>query len=507
MISLMIVDDEQLILRGIRSILKRENHGYILVGEAENGEQAIELAKQLGPEVIITDICMPGMDGLAMIQEIKKFLPNTKFIVLSGYGEFAYAQEAVRLEVSDYLLKPINSKGLYEVLDKISKAQLQEGNKKNLEKNMRIHQWLGRYLLHNEEVALQNLQELLGIKEHFMFEILTIEEKNLLDRQSSRVQEWVENFIVKENYGFAINSKNSMILLLYEKQDFTVNHTNQIILERIKEIFDCDAYIDMALTRDVITQLAAMYDQANTSLTMRFYEVENKQVRIWDGNNLCDLSIEMIQEDYMKELLSGLELGQKESFMESIKRFIQQSEKVHVNPHDLTRYLHGIVRICIVQLQTKGYFQAVNQEILDEHIDCINFCKNKNDFLQNAEYIFDEILELANNNNSSTGSRTIVEVKKYILSNYNKDIGLNEVAEIVYLNPKYLSELFKKETGQTFIAYLTVIRMENAKKLLQKLDYKIYEVAENVGYQNPKTFVKVFKKYTGVTPLEFRNSK
>ncbi len=504
MISLMIVDDEELILKGIRSIIKRENHGYLLVGEAESGQEAIDLAKQLEPELIITDICMPGISGLQMIKEIKHALPMTKFIVLSGHGEFQFAQEAVRLGVIDYLLKPISSKGLYEVLEKVKAQYLEEVDKREQEEMVLLEQSFAMYMFNKDYRSFEFLKDVIEKEQDFMVEILTIRKETALQGYVDEVKEWVRKYIENGKYGVVLYKENKIIIVIYMREDTKIQYINTAIIDRLEEIFLCEVLINSAASKGKISEIPEMYHQAELAEKMRFYETEKKKVAIWDGADVISFPIDLMNEENAKQMFRFIELGDKLKYQDKMKELLEEVKERHVNPYDLTRYVQGVIRICISQLQFKGYLEHAEEHVLDEYIHSVNSCAHINELTKKLEYIYDEITRILNHQSSALASRTILEVKKYIQENYHKEIGLNDAAEVVFLNPKYLSDLFRKETGQTFSNYLTKVKMEKAKKLLQKNDLKIYEVGESVGYRNSKNFAKVFKKYSGVTPQEYR---
>lgn len=504
MISLMVVDDEELILKGIRSILKRDSHGYIMVGEAGNGIEAIETARKVKPELIITDICMPEMNGLEMVKQIREFLPDTKFIILSGYGEFEYAQEAVRLGVIDYLLKPINSSGLYTVLDKVKGQLMKDENRRTVERDNLLEKLLGGYIFNREDRCLKQLTEILGEQSNYRLEIVTLQEK-MNQQEADRIREWITGYMRKGDYGYVLGVENGFLLIFQDKEEREVNRVNDAVLNQMKQIFNYRFQIDMAGDPVALSEIRKGYQRAVISLKMRFYMEDECDVQRFDGTELYPLSVDMIYEDITQELLTELEAGRDQKAVEMMKKLVREFEKKHIEPKDLTRYLQGIIRICISQLQLKGYLRGSLQGIMDETISHINYCTSEKELMQNCRIIVSELVEMMEDQSGPTASRTVMEVKRYILQNYQKDIGLNEVAEEVFLNPKYLSDLFKRETGQTFMNYLTEVRMENAKQALRRVDLKIYEVAESVGYHNPRNFVKMFKKYSGITPMEYRN--
>lgn len=506
MISLMIVDDEELVIRGIRSILSRENHGYILVGEASNGQEAIEVASKTSPDLIITDICMPEMDGLVMVKKIRDILPETKFVILSGFGEFQYAQEAVRLGVIDYILKPISSNGLYTLLDKVADQIIAGEVKKENEHRSKIEILLGEYIFSKVDDNIEKIIELLEAKEIYQLELLTIKREKCKNCITSEIFEWIRNYIYKGNYGIALSRENGMLLLIKQKKDIQIQFINAAIIRQIRENYGYSIFLDTSGEKDTIGNVREMYQKAMLSYGMRFYDEKEIISRCWDGIDTISIPIGMINNEIVNEILQKIEAKEKEAILGIIKKVINVFKENHIFAKDLTRYFQGTIRMCILNLQLKGYIKSPIQEVLDEKIDYINICHNMKELEQSLEFIIDAIFSLIKNEIEPTTSRIIIEAKRYIMQNYQKDINLTDISASVFISPKYLSDLFKKETGETFLSYLTSVRIDNAKRYLQRFDLKIYEVAESVGYGNPKHFMKVFKKYTEMTPYEYRNN-
>lgn len=491
MISLMVVDDEGLVIKGIRSILKREDHGYILVGEAMDGTQAIRVAEQKKPDLIITDIRMPEMDGLEMIRQIRTFLPDTKFIILSGYGEFKYAQEAVRLGVIDYMLKPINSTGLYAVLDKVREQFVEKKDRRAAERNDHLKKLLGAYLVYKDDNALENLREMMD--ENSVYRLERISLKNHMTADFDRA--------LYEKYGLVLEVENGLLLLFQDKTDAEISRINASFQSRMNG----SILIDLS-AGGRLPEVREQYDQVLHIGKMRFYTGEDQAVKTWGGERMVPMPLEMLHESLPYEILKMIEDGQVPVAMEQMENLVVLFEKEKIEPKDLTRYMQGVIRIFVSLLQQKGHLPDILPREMDEKIYRINDSADKWELLCHTKEAIQKIVDLGEEYAGAAVSRTVREVKRYILQNFQRDIGLIDAANAVFLNPKYLSDLFRKETGQSFSVYLTEVRMENAKRELCRMDLKVYEVAESVGYSNSKNFVKAFKRFTGMTPVEYRNS-
>lgn len=365
MIKVFLVEDEAIIRRGIRDNINWEINGFEFVGEAGDGEYAYPLILKTEPDILITDIKMPFMDGLDLSRLVKKALPQTRIIILSGYNEFDYAKEAIKIGISDYLLKPVTSVGLMEALRKVSDTIREEREKTRL---------LERYFVSYEKY---------------------------------------NEFLDKTDYS---GVDRSLI------QDFL----------KLGSGDECGLFVE--------EYFAAVGENNYQSLLLRQYMV---------------MDIYYCVQDFLK----GLHVPQ---------------EKM---PPELVDIKH-IPKTISTFDTTKDYLKSL-----------FSFALCQRDETSNNRY----------------GS-VIQDARKYIAENYgNSEFSLNMIATHIGISPSYFSSIFKQETGQSFVEYLTKVRIDKACELLKCTTLRTAEIGERVGYNDPHYFSNTFKKVTGCSPKEFKN--
>lgn len=352
MYSMVVIDDEFIVVEGIKAMINREKLNYEIVGFAYDGIKALEVIQQTKPDVVITDIRIPGLDGLSLIEEAKEFTPKTSFIVISGYSEFEYAKRALSLGVKGYLDKPITIEKITEVLNRIEKE-----------------------LLTKEEEALER----------------------------------------KEGY-----------------QSEGMQLFNGFVDRLIKGIMNESAGEIKIQTEKILEVLASQ------SYTLAVYKQECYKF-------LC--------------VANGIFLEQKRQY----------------------------------ELEDMASYKEV--EVLSSYAEVDEYVRD----------ITGKIAEKMEAVKSGSNHRIILKLLAIIQEKYNENIGLNELADMVNMNPAYLSILFKEEVGMTYIKYLTQLRINHARDLLAE-GFKVTQVSEMVGYNDYHYFCSIFKKHTGKKPNELKGS-
>lgn len=504
MLRIMVVDDEPIILKGIKSIIKRRAQDYVVAGEAKSLEEAINTALACRPDVIITDIRMPDGTGLEMIERLLDKLPDTKYVVLSGYGEFEYAQEALRLGVSDYILKPVNSREIYSVLEKMT-ALFQEKRQSLSRKNAeRIRDALYQFFYRNNRGEEGVLRQ--SLKESCFFTVVLLQLPAIcgseIRQQGIRAAEgWLE----KNQTGFVTADGNEICILLQTEKVSDIHFINHFLLEQMKELGIEGSCLYVSDTVSDTDSLSGLFRQAKQCQGMSFYRTKKQQIQRWSGEEMVPFTIDLLQNHVESELCALLEQRKAEEAEEKLRGQMTWCARKMIIPQDVARYFQGLLRLAIAQMRTDGFLPPVLDDILNEQIFSVNDCSSSEELLEKVKVILQELTREDQRTGETGSSRIVQEIKRYIQEHYAENINLNALADQVYLSPKYLSDLFKRETGENYTSYLLYVRMEHAKKYLMQFDLKIYEVAELTGYASPKQFIRVFKKEVGVTPGEYRN--
>lgn len=531
-IKVFLVEDEIIIRNGVKKSINWEEEGYAFVGEASDGELAYPMILKEKPDILITDIRMPFMDGLELSRLVKAELPNIKILILSGYDEFQYAKEAIKIGVTDYLLKPISSVRLLEVLGQVKENILREQEEKELllrySKDMQENtehdktKFFDRLMLgemsmgeavENGKKYGMNLSASCYVVCLFKI-LLNSDEKEILEHMV-RASEAVEKE-VRETEGICLFRRGlsgwAMLVLaedetkMHEKIGEFVNRLHGVMAQwKDMEYFGA---IGKCVGR--IRNLKDSFREADKVFASRFTE-KPKQI----------LSVETLRErkeenevpmkgvvqvkNFGNVLEKFLHNGTKEEVREFCEAYITQLEKDHMRSAMVRQYV--IMDICIVilsfceELNVGEFLQEEVQELQSavQRIDEISKMKNC------LEKLVTKALECRDVASGKRYTDIITAAKDEIEKNYmTEEISLNTVAMRVGMSPSYFSSVFGKEVGKTFVEYLTEVRMTKAKEYLMCSSMKTSEVGYEVGYKDPHYFSYIFKKTQGCSPKEYR---
>ncbi|WCM62939.1 response regulator transcription factor [Paenibacillus polymyxa] len=511
--KVLLVDDERIIVEGISSVVDWAALDTELVATARNGIDAYEKIVELKPDIVISDIKMPGMDGLSLISKAHKKYPSIKFILLSGYSEFEYARTAMHYDVKNYLLKPCNE-------DKITAAlndTVNELNKKKVQETFINETW----------EKYQNAQPY--IKAHLLTEFLT--SKNYLDNDLS---------FYEQLFDFEINNQQLRIVLFMMEGYFSYEHlfaiknigaeildsvlvtTNigEYALFLIKDDHDSEKLhqqikqiretIYQYFKRDTTVAISEgnyfrnarnLYLEAMECLEHRFYLGEGSIITrkdILPANTTVPNDF-IIDE---QQLVLKIKSGHIQDVCEGINSFFGKMTDLRLGI-DSTKSFCIQLYIAIVQTvdtdRIQGYLMGTSALLEMETV------QQMKDYIETtARKMTNEYYNRLKSKQSSVISR-VIEILNENLG--NPDLSLKMVAnDILYMNPDYLGKLFKQETGQRFSTCLTKLRIEKAVEYISKMDdVKVGTLAKIIGFgDNPQYFSQVFKKYTGYTPSEYR---
>ncbi|HBE77095.1 MAG TPA: hypothetical protein DDW65_04840 [Firmicutes bacterium] len=513
LLKVMIVDDEILAIKDLENLISWEKHGFQIIASATNSVKALELYQTFQPQINFIDIRMPIMDGLQLSKQIFSLGRPVKIILLTAYRDFDYAKKAVELGVSDYLLKhDINEDSILTVLNKI-RLELEE----ELENRRIIRQKYFRNMLEDRDVETT-------IKEILVYETpdsdyslaLAVPNQPFLehlrnsDRPSVSQQplysidfpDYVSDYDI-------LNTDGSLIFVFILRR--TNSHLESReralalggkILSQLEKLSPETFSIILTNGCGDKTGLLSLYRKALLTLPyLVFYDRE--AILYTDDIVMTTPEPPPISIDNTLVLISNalLELN-SERVTEQIQYLFQIVSEPVWNPD-------GLKKACNQLLYLLGHFQ--NQNSLDSVFE-----KNTNAngtlsspytlselrvwFLQK----FSEAVRQVNNLRQSVLSKKTKQAIEYIHGHYAEDLTVDKVAEKLGFSGVYLSQIFKKDTGKTFLEYLTDYRIEIAKDLLQKGNYKVYEVAEIVGYKTSQYFSQVFHKITGTYPIDYR---
>lgn len=511
LIKVLVADDELLVRIGLRTTIEWEKNGFTIVGEAKNGKEAIELFDKFDADILITDIRMPVMDGLEVIKKIKEKKKDLKSIILTHYDDFSYAQKAINLGASDFILKNnLSSDNLLMILKKLSEELEPDRSHhiSSLTDTEYLHYALEKAILTNisgiRYEGLINLPADSRLYPHFFvgYGKICYSEDLEFDLGSSEFFKNLSNiFVSKDNVMQAMMRVEDHLIYLYNIGFKTENHKKEqgeiinILKRNIKQFFDLDMFFGVSTVGDSLLGVPKLVEESRKACERCFFTVD-KVIHY-------DRSLEKITDENVKIKPDIIRKYLNQSDMVSIFAYIDERfDKIYSTFNKM-----GVRKLFIDFLSLA---QIIHQEkyseeeiVNDEKFRYIYFDK-LSDFKAIKEYVKDVYHFISVKSGDKTYSYYINKSIQYIKDNYERNITLEEVAEYSQVSKSYLSLLFKQETGINFSAFLTNYRIEKCKEYMRESHYKIYEIAERIGFDNPYYFSKVFKEKVGISCKEYQ---
>jgi len=520
MYKVLVVDDEFRQRMGIVKHVDWKSLNVKQVESAENGLQALEIAKELMPDILITDIKMQGMDGLELIEKMTELVPGLKSIIISGYDEFEYARAAIELKAQVYILKPVNLQKLHDELKKLialcenerlakdEYIQLKEYLEQS--KPLLIDKFLKDLLYGNyvDNTSIERQIKLLDIDKlnaNYYIALFSISES-----EPGQAANYSENIMIAHklnmkfkdipNIMFTQIGDNKFVLFISAISDKAIDIVYNI-KEYINNTFGVAVTVGVSEEMKGLLHVHEAYNQATKALREKFFIGEDKVIFYKSRTN--EEAIYNIDEIY-KELLNCVEIGDCNGGQQCITEIFNIFTKYYVNMLYIKTFcfrLTGDLYKLVYDLdgRIEDIFGNENSVIdkmyrFDTIVDVKMWITNV--VIAITEYVGD--IKRKNYNS------VIEQVKSIINEKYFEDIKIEDLAKEVYLSPNYLCNLFKEEVGVSIIDYLTTVRINFAKKLLKTSDKKMYEIAEMTGFNSASYFSNVFKNITGLSPKEYR---
>lgn len=530
--KVLIADDEQGIIDLIKHLITVEN--CEIVGEANDGVEALHKIRECKPDIVITDIMMPLMNGIDLIRNVIAEMPDTQFIVISGYREFEYAKSALQLGVQDYLLKPIKQSELNGILGKLVTSKEQEislsrDKERQYSKTLEVlRRDYTNKLLHSVSGGIPELPELNGEKIfHFgegTFQCgvvkATTEEYDfregsqtlmLIQELSERIKQEMEECCKEFEYVIA---KNQVFFLMQYRENCNKDTAKQ--LEKVETLIRDLNYkfnflrICMGLSKadGSLYTIREKYKQAACALTYR-YERTKEYIFEYDETQTEAVVSKSILSQYLKEydFSSCVERMDTEKvtdiFRRIWKKYVEPSagQKIPCGQtycvlHNFLNEFHNVIAL-VLGVDLGGFSQYIMI------MDIVENCNMQTMYRVLEEYLT-SCLEYCWKLIGEKESKPIRMAKEYVNEHYRDNFSLDDIAKYVCLSPNYFSILFKNEVGQGFNNYLQGVRIEKAKTLLKTTQMRVSDVAKEVGYADLKYFTKLFVKSVGVKPTEYR---
>lgn len=529
MCKFLVVDDEPIVLKSIKFIIEKNINNVDIVETARTGREAIQKAEAIVPDIIFMDLKMPGINGLDAIKEIKSRCKNAVFIILTAYGQFNFAKEAVNLGVIEYLLKPISSEKVIETINKA--IEIVRAEKESRQKELELK---------------EKLENIIPVLENgFICSIL------FFDDNSSELSSYKQIFEIDQSGGYIMTIEFGE----------TVSHSNignkigmsvksQLFYPIFREIIKsmCKCIVGPIMLNRIVVFIASNKGD----------EYNQRLEALSAAGNVIDHLIQKVDADFRIGL--GKSYNDFEnlsvSYEESLRaiRFAGNKEVVHImdvpleneikyeypffrEKYFLEKAYQGNSAACIeafnylfdwlinenagysikVKAKLFGLFSSLQRLAWDYEVGDNEFTGQIGYFeellafediaelrawcKQKIEYIINSIIMIREKRISNLS----LNAKKYINQNFNREISLEDVSKEVNISPNYFSKIFKEETGKSFIDYLTYVRIQKAKEFLEK-EYSMKEICRLIGYGDPNYFSRLFKKVVGITPSEYREN-
>ena len=535
-IKVFLVEDEMVIRRGIKNSIDWEKEGYIFCGEASDGELAYPMIIKEKPDILITDIRMPFMDGLELCKLVKKELPNIKILILSGYDEFDYAKEAIRLGVTEYLLKPISSGKLLEALNGVSESIRREKEDKDLvrkymeemrentehEKQKFFEQMIAGNLSMADALETGKKYEMnlsAGMYNLLLFRFTLGKENRKSGELLGEAEYAIEKLTERLEYVFEFQRgvEGWAFLLMADNEEQMSERVKELSkdLEEIMKNYSTIAYfggIGQPVAR--LRELEESFREAERALAARFTMELNRIISVEDirmaqnVDTLDDIEITSFGEiEKTRTMLEKfLNNGAEDEIDEFVDVYINELPEENLKSVLMRQYI--IMDAYIVMMSFCEKIEGIEGEMQAQSEELKNSMKTIQTLEEIKNYIRMLLKKIIGVRDTISGRRysDIIEIAKdQIRKTYMSDeISLNTIAAEVGMSPSYFSSIFSKEMGKTYVEYLTEIRMDRAKELLMCSSMKTSEIGYEVGYKDPHYFSYIFKKTQNCTLKEFR---
>ncbi len=531
---IMLVDDEEEVRKAIIHKMNWEQLGFVMVGDAENGQDALEKLEQMEPDVVMTDIRMPYMDGLTFTGKIREKYPSVKILIFSGYDDFEYAQRAIKLNAAEYILKPVNGEELAAILRRIKK-NLDEEIEQRRNINMLQERYLSslpilRELYLNDLVRMSadvgtivpKLREY-GINildaRKWLTAMIHVEQEEKTENQvfsehqeliPISVRDFVEDYLQMHYRFVTFNSADGITVIIAVDESNTQTGLMNLLSDICKEsrrLLGVSITIGVGRSCDTLQEIGRSYRTCVDALGYRAIVGGGKVIYI---NDMEPVSRGKLQLDDKgeAELTAAIKFGPEELIESVIRNLAIKMDDAKVHARQYQVYMLSIVNSMIRLMQQYDLNISEMFDSGEQYTDMLDGLYCREEFAERLIPVARRMNEALNRERDNTTKQVIRQAKEYIRENYaNPELSEEMLCRYLHMSPAYFSTVFKKETGQSYVNYLTEVRLNKAVELLSETDDKTYMIAQKVGYQEQNYFSYVFKKQYGVSPTKYRGPK
>ncbi|GMK37566.1 DNA-binding response regulator [Paenibacillus sp. CCS19] len=516
MFTAIIVDDELFVRKGLIGLMDWEASGFQIIGEADDGEDALALIKEKNPDLVITDIRMPILDGIGLIQAAANEQLSSSFIIISGYHDFSYAQQAMRHGVMDYVVKPIDEDELKDALARIreklsiKKAQEEQVNKHREERQMEL---LIRGELKETDLTLWN--SMWPDARSFTYVLFEINDVLPWNGNVMPMNDMVHNGIRAAIQDAARSSVETMLYshrqsygAIIPNVDLTIHGGSmrrmlECVLHRLRERFQLTWRIFAGKPVNDLMQLKQSYMTAKEAMQFKLMKADEPIILFADVEGQS-LYYKYPDDEIYRQLTEAVEENNLASMQQSIARLFATFQEQAFSPEAIKS---AIVQCVLNLVKSIRGLDGDEKDLqsLESVMNWHDYSITMNELRRLFELFVIEAAALFSKLYGASGKGSIQKIKSYVDRNFHQNLSLKSISAQFYMNSAYLGQLFKKSFGVYFNDYLHQLRIAEAKKLLRQKELRIYEIAERVGFNNADYFVTQFEKLEKVTPSEYRN--
>lgn len=545
MLKIFLAEDEVVVRETIKRMIPWEELGFELVGEAADGEMALPLLLRQQPDLLITDIKMPFMDGLTLARLAKKEIPGLKVVILSGYDDFNYAKQAIGIGVEDYLLKPITKNALIERLSEIrSRYEHEKTQKEYYEKFQREMQAYEKNSSRDffealvggsmDMMEVYKRAEKLGldiVAEAYNVLIFTMNCDEVFSGQRDEYSSWeaeslelLENFFAGHSSAMLFRSNIFSYGVLLKGQRETIEENTRACVDEIRKILSRqdgrrEWFLAVGQSVERLSQIQKSYHTASRAFSQRYLYDENilyydemetmehpgGQAETEDNAYLQKVDVNALNPAILQKFLSN---GLQEETENFVKDYFYAIGQEPMESLVFRNYVILNVRFSVISFikglgcDTNEMESADTEEVLAES------GKNMESAIAYAKKMISQAIEIRDQNSGNKNRSILKTAVDFIDSHYmDEEISLNTVANVANVSSNHFSALFSQNMGQTFIEYLTTLRMNKAKELLRCTGMRSSEIAGEIGYKDAHYFSYLFKKTQGMTPSDYRKAR
>ena len=511
--KILIVDDEFIMRQGITHMIDWEQEGFKFIGQASNGQEAIEIIQDNPPDIIISDIIMPQMDGIELAKFVQEKYPQIQIIILSSFSDFEYVKSSFQHGAVDYILKPsLNPTELIKTLKKAS-SKIQNLTLPFNKGTSNTNSILNRLILgFDTNIDFEYLNNIFIHPSFCLFGINAKNTYNSYDKRSKMI-----DFIVLEiDQEFSltdINQNQSVQFVNIENEIivFVLNFHNEnysTIVTKLNKICDAvshnfpEAFFVLSKKFDSIANIKTIYDKDFLVLTQQYFY--NKSV-----NFLCSENFKTppsMDKFNFKSFSESISLLQISNAFEMLTQYITKAiSNKHLTEFELKTLIQNSFYNAISNLEYLNFDPTISNNLKRDCFDKIDNSRYAEDLMLNYESLLSYFTEIIEEHQSKITSHMINKIIQYIHAHYDEQLNLTDVSKLFNFNYYYLSSYFSSHNKEGFNEFLNKIRIEKACDFL-KQDIPISDISSMVGYSDHSYFCKVFKKFTGLTPSNFRKN-